>query len=203
MSWSGCWPIPELPDGRDLQYRVVPSAVFSGDMVLARRTPAGRLHLLLADAVGHGLPAAINILPLFFPFDGMSRKGCTLATVARELNRRVRDLLPIDRFVAATLVSVDTASGVFEIWNGGNPRHCCSTPRAGEPAHRFHADGAGAQRRQSGAVRDATGGLRSRRPTAAVFRWHLGESGLLRRRPGPGHRSAAHRHRTPGRAWRP
>ena len=111
----------ELPDGRDLQYRVVPSAVFSGDMVLARRTPAGRLHLLLADAVGHGLPAAINILPLFFPFDGMSRKGCTLATVARELNRRVRDLLPIDRFVAATLVSVDTASGVFEIWNGGNP----------------------------------------------------------------------------------
>jgi hypothetical protein len=84
----------ELPDGRDLQYRVVPSAVFSGDMVLARRTPAGRLHLLLADAVGHGLPAAINILPLFFPFDGMSRKGCTLATVARELNRRVRDLLP-------------------------------------------------------------------------------------------------------------
>lgn len=111
----------ELPDGRFLQYRVVPSAVFSGDMVLARRTPAGRLHLLLADAVGHGLPAAINILPLFFPFDGMSRKGCTLATVARELNRRVRDLLPIDRFVAATLVSVDTASGVFEIWNGGNP----------------------------------------------------------------------------------
>ena len=111
----------EPPDGRFLQYRVVPSAVFSGDMVLARRTPAGRLHLLLADAVGHGLPAAINILPLFFPFDGMSRKGCSLATVARELNRRVRDLLPMDRFVAATLVSIDSTSGSFEIWNGGNP----------------------------------------------------------------------------------
>jgi CheY-like chemotaxis protein len=111
----------EPPDGRLLQYRVAPSAVFSGDMVLARRTPAGRLHLLLADAVGHGLPAAINILPLFFPFDGMSRKGCSLATVARELNRRVRDLLPMDRFVAATLVSIDSTSGSFEIWNGGNP----------------------------------------------------------------------------------
>jgi CheY-like chemotaxis protein len=111
----------EPPDGRLLQYRVVPSAVFSGDMVLARRTPAGRLHLLLADAVGHGLQAAINILPLFFPFDGMSRKGCSLATVARELNRRVRDLLPMDRFVAATLVSIDSTSGSFEIWNGGNP----------------------------------------------------------------------------------
>lgn len=111
----------ELPDGESLQYRVQPSAMFSGDMVLARRTPGGRLHLLLADAVGHGLPAAINILPLFFPFDGMARKGCSLATVARELNRRVRDLLPLDRFIAATLVSIDFGSNSFEIWNGGNP----------------------------------------------------------------------------------
>jgi CheY-like chemotaxis protein len=111
----------EPPDGRFLQYRVVPSAVFSGDMVLARRTPGGGLHLLLADAVGHGLPAAINILPLFFPFDGMSRKGCSLATLARELNRRVRSLLPADRFVAATLVSVDSNGSNIEIWNGGNP----------------------------------------------------------------------------------
>jgi DNA-binding response OmpR family regulator len=111
----------EKPAPDYLQYRVQPSAMFSGDMVLARRTPGGRLHLLLADAVGHGLPAAINILPLFFPFDGMARKGCSLATVARELNRRVRDLLPIDRFIAATLVSIDFASNSFEIWNGGNP----------------------------------------------------------------------------------
>jgi len=120
----------EQPDGDFLNYRVVPSAMFSGDMVLARRTPAGRLHLLLADAVGHGLPAAINILPLFFPFDGMSRKGCTIGTIARELNRRVRDLLPGDRFVATTLVSIDVGHGDLEIWNGGNP-----------PALVFDADG--------------------------------------------------------------
>lgn len=111
----------EPPDGRFLQYRVVPSEVFSGDMVLARRTPAGGLHVLLADAVGHGLPAAINFLPLFFPFDGMSRKGCSLATMARELNRRVRNLLPSDRFIAATLVSVDSSGRRIEVWNGGNP----------------------------------------------------------------------------------
>lgn len=111
----------ESPDGHFLQYRVVPSAVFSGDMVLARHTPGGGMHLLLADAVGHGLPAAINILPLFFPFDGMSRKGCSLAMVARELNRRVRGLLPADRFVAATLVSIDSGGHGIEIWNGGNP----------------------------------------------------------------------------------
>lgn len=111
----------EPPDGKYLGYRVAPSAIFSGDMVLARRTPGGRLYLLLADAVGHGLPAAINILPLFFPFDGMARKGCSLGAVARELNLRVHDLLPVDRFVAATLVAMDPVSGKFEIWNGGNP----------------------------------------------------------------------------------
>ncbi len=111
----------EPRDGHSLQYKVVPSSMFSGDLILARRTPSGRLHLLLADAVGHGLPAAINILPLFFPFDGMSRKGFPIATVARELNRRVRDLLPIDRFVAATLVSIDADAGTIDVWNGGNP----------------------------------------------------------------------------------
>lgn len=111
----------EPPDGHSLQYRVAPSSVFSGDLILARRTPAGRLHVLLADAVGHGLPAAITILPLFFPFDGMSRKGFPLATVARELNRRVRDLLPIDRFIAATLLSIDADAGFIDVWNGGNP----------------------------------------------------------------------------------
>ncbi len=111
----------EAPNQHSLQYRVVPSALFSGDVVFARRTPSGRLHVMLADAVGHGLPAAINILPLFFPFDGMSRKGYPISTVARELNRRIRDLLPVDRFVAATLVSIDAAAGVVEVWNGGNP----------------------------------------------------------------------------------
>jgi CheY-like chemotaxis protein/serine phosphatase RsbU (regulator of sigma subunit) len=111
----------EPPDGHSLQYKVVPWGLFSGDVIFARRTPGGRLHVLLADAVGHGLPAAINIMPLFFPFDGMSRKGCPIPTMARELNRRVRDLLPVDRFVAATLVSIDAEAGVVEVWNGGNP----------------------------------------------------------------------------------
>ncbi|MCC7311394.1 MAG: SpoIIE family protein phosphatase [Sulfuritalea sp.] len=118
----------EPPDGHSLQYRVVASAVFSGDLILARRTPSGRLNLLLADAVGHGLPAAVAILPLFFPFDGMSRKGLPLATVARELNRRVRDLLPVDRFVAATLVSIDSAAGHIDVWNGGNPPALLARP---------------------------------------------------------------------------
>jgi hypothetical protein len=77
------------------------------------------LHVLLADAWSPA--AAINILPLFFPFDGMSRKGYPISTVARELNRRIHDLLPVDRFVAATLVSIDAEAGVVEIWNGGNP----------------------------------------------------------------------------------
>jgi CheY-like chemotaxis protein len=170
----------EKPDPDYLQYRVQPSAMFSGDMVLARRTPGGRLHLLLADAVGHGLPAAINILPLFFPFDGMARKGCSLATVARELNRRVRDLLPIDRFIAATLVSIDFASNSFEIWNGGNP-----------PALLLADDGAVIERIDS---MQMALGLNDDNPAlfeprhvrcgapavAAVFRRHLGKSRVFR-----------------------
>jgi serine phosphatase RsbU (regulator of sigma subunit) len=38
-----------------------------------------------------------------------------------ELNDSMRRDLPSHRFVATTLVNLDVASGVVEIWNGGNP----------------------------------------------------------------------------------
>lgn len=94
---------------------------FSGDLVAAARTPANVLHLLVADAVGHGLPAALNVLPLADAFYGMTAEGCALERIVDELNRRIRRLLPVDRFVCATLVAVDLYRQELRIWNGGNP----------------------------------------------------------------------------------
>lgn len=125
-------------DRRLPQYRVQPAEMFSGDMVMVRYAPGGNLYLLLADAVGHGLAAASNLLPLFDIFDVMARTGCKLSSIAQELNRRVPVLLPAARFVAATLACVDSASGSLEVWNGGNP-----------PALVIDADGAVAVRMDS------------------------------------------------------
>lgn len=94
---------------------------FSGDIVLAARTPSGDLHVLLADAAGHGLSAALNALPVTQPFYAMTEKGFAVDRIATEINRKIRELLPIERFVAASLISVNFREQVISVWNGGCP----------------------------------------------------------------------------------
>lgn len=109
------------PPGDMVQYSVVPSGMFSGDIVLAGTTPSGRLHLILADAIGHGLPAAFTLLPLIPPFNAMTSKGFPLQDILAEINKTLRAMMPVGQFVAATAISLDHQSGLCEIWIGGNP----------------------------------------------------------------------------------
>ncbi|MDP2143624.1 MAG: SpoIIE family protein phosphatase [Gallionella sp.] len=98
-----------------------PATHYSGDLILTARTPDGHLHVLLADAVGHGLIAAMNLLPLSQVFSAMSKKGFPVARIAEELNAKIYRLMPADRFVGAALVSVNFRDRVIEVWNGGIP----------------------------------------------------------------------------------
>ena len=43
---------------------VSPAQHFSGDVVMTARSPGNELNVLLADATGHGLSAAISVLPV-------------------------------------------------------------------------------------------------------------------------------------------
>lgn len=104
-----------------LQYWTRPLHHFSGDLVATARTPANVLHVMLADAVGHGLPAALNVLPLADTFYGMTAAGFPLKRIIVELDKKIKQLLPLDRFVAATLVSIDAYGKTIQVWNGGNP----------------------------------------------------------------------------------
>ena len=104
-----------------LQYTVIPSGIFSGDIVLAGTTPSGKLNVILADAIGHGLPAAFSVMPLVPAFEAMTRKGFPLEDILVEINRRLKSVMPLGRFIAATAVSVDFHSGACEVWVGGNP----------------------------------------------------------------------------------
>lgn len=100
---------------------ILPARYFSGDLVAAAQTPNGVLHLLLADGTGHGLAAALGALPAVQPFYAMTRKGLDVATIVREMNAKIRELMPTGRFIAATLASIDARSGMIQVWNGGNP----------------------------------------------------------------------------------
>jgi len=113
-----------LFDESVLKHWTAPASFFSGDLVVAGYTPAGVLHVMLADGAGHGLAAALSALPVTQPFYRMTEKGYSLASIVAEMNGKIRQLLPVERFVAATLIAVDFKEQVVEIWNGGNPPLC-------------------------------------------------------------------------------
>ncbi len=99
----------------------MPADTFSGDLLCAARAPGEVLNVLLADATGHGLAAALTAMPLTQAFYSMTTKGFPLPSIAEELNRKLKAILPSDRFVAATLASIDVRNHTVEVWNGGNP----------------------------------------------------------------------------------
>lgn len=104
-----------------IRHYLQPASNFSGDIIAAAATPGGILHIVLADGTGHGLSAALNAMPVIEVFYGMTEKGFSISSIAQELNRKIKQLLPTERFVAAVLVSIDLSKHAIRIWNGGAP----------------------------------------------------------------------------------
>lgn len=104
-----------------LQYTVIPAEHFSGDVVAATRSSEGRFYALLADATGHGLTAAISVLPILALFYRMARHNRSVADIIHELNQQLRESMPVGRFVALTLLCLDAEIERGEIWIGGTP----------------------------------------------------------------------------------
>ena len=104
-----------------VRFHLQAAEVFSGDLIAAARTPAGNLYTMLADSTGHGLTAALAVMPVLQSFHAMVSKGFSLGALAAEINRKIREYLPSNRFVAAVLVEVDTKNGRVSVWNGGCP----------------------------------------------------------------------------------
>jgi CheY-like chemotaxis protein/anti-sigma regulatory factor (Ser/Thr protein kinase) len=114
---------------------IASAAEFSGDLIAAARTPGNVLHVLLADGAGHGLAASLNVLPVTAPFYRMTERGFGIDAIAREINSKVRALLPVDRFIAATLVAVNFRERYVTVWNGGNPGPLLVRPDGGVRLH--------------------------------------------------------------------
>lgn len=104
-----------------LHYWFSPTTTFSGDIIAAVSHPAGRLYALMADATGHGLAAAITVLPVLSVFHAMAERERPVPEILTEINRHLRATLPSDRFVAATVLCIDYRSNSAEAWVGGMP----------------------------------------------------------------------------------
>lgn len=115
VAHSGCLDAPNI------RYLQSPYALFNGDLLLAAYKPSGGMHVLLGDFTGHGLPAAIGAMPLAEVFYGMTAKGHSMTEILREMNAKLKRILPVGVFCCATLVNISFQRRTMKVWNGGLP----------------------------------------------------------------------------------
>ncbi len=94
---------------------------FSGDAISVAKTPDGGLNVMVLDAMGHGLPAAINALPAIQSFYALSKRGIPLKELVSELNDIVCEFSPTGHFLAATILNLNNTASVVSGWVGGAP----------------------------------------------------------------------------------
>ena len=99
----------------------IPATRFSGDLIVAEKYSDDRLYILHADSTGHGLTAALPLLPISQTFYHMAKDGYSISQMVKNMNKQLKATMPINRFVAVSLLLVDFHTNVIEIWNGGNP----------------------------------------------------------------------------------
>ncbi|MET0357618.1 MAG: fused response regulator/phosphatase, partial [Cellvibrio sp.] len=105
----------------NVRYFLSSLAVFNGDVVVAAVRPNGNMMVLLGDFTGHGLPAAIGAMPLASTFYGMVHKGFSMSDVLREINKKLKAILPIGLFCCATMIDFNFRRKRIKVWNGGLP----------------------------------------------------------------------------------
>ncbi|MDH5391781.1 MAG: fused response regulator/phosphatase [Gammaproteobacteria bacterium] len=99
----------------------IPMSTFSGDTILVVRRPHGGLAILIGDFTGHGLSAAVGTLPVSQVFFQMVEENAFIGDIARELNKQVNLLLPVEMFFAASIIELSAKGDRLMIWHGGMP----------------------------------------------------------------------------------
>jgi len=96
-------------------------SLFNGDALLAFEQPDGSLNVLLGDAMGHGLPAALGAYPVVDIFYQMSRKGISPKEMIITINDKLKEILPVEFFVCMALVNISSDRTEAQVWNAGLP----------------------------------------------------------------------------------
>ncbi len=108
-------------DASNLRYHASPLSIFNGDVLFACPRPAGGMHILIGDFTGHGLPAAIGAMPVAEIFYGMTSKGFGCDDVLKEVNQKLKRILPTGMFCCALFIQADFHLNQMRVWNGGLP----------------------------------------------------------------------------------
>jgi len=97
------------------------ASTFSGDMLLSACGPDGSMYFLLGDFTGHGLTAAVGVLPTAEVFRAMTVKGFPAQEILISINSKLHRVLPTGMFLTACMVVIDKQMKHATIWNAGMP----------------------------------------------------------------------------------
>ena len=98
-----------------------PQSLFNGDLILSERLPNGNIMLLIGDFTSKGLPAAIGTIPTSEIFHQMCAKGFSFESIIREINRKLKQILPPEIYCAACIIEFHVNQGQCKVFNGGLP----------------------------------------------------------------------------------
>lgn len=96
-------------------------SVFSGDLLLTADSPSGDMHIMLGDFTGHGLSAAVGVLPTAEVFRAMTAKGFAAPEILEVINSKLHRLLPTGMFLTTCFVVIEKDMRSVSIWNAGMP----------------------------------------------------------------------------------
>lgn len=116
-----------------LQIHREAGSCFSGNVLSAAWSPSGVYYLCLGDATGTGIAAALSCLPALEAFNRQVEQGQPLETVVTAMNRAQRAEGHGNRFLAATVLSLNPESKTIRLWAGGLPDGAMLRPLDREP----------------------------------------------------------------------
>ncbi len=108
-------------DAANIRYHASPLSIFNGDVLFASPRPAGGMLVFIGDFTGHGLPAAIGAMPVAEIFYGMASKGFDGADILKEINQKLKRILPSSMFCCGAMIEADFKLNQLLLWNGGLP----------------------------------------------------------------------------------
>ncbi|UCH83496.1 MAG: SpoIIE family protein phosphatase [Candidatus Latescibacterota bacterium] len=116
--------LPEaLPSSNGLVTNAVylPALDIGGDFYDAIQLADEQYALLVADATGHGIPAALCTAVLKFAFTQFSRRPVGATEIVRGMNKVLHHALPSGTFVAGAVAVVDPSAPSCTFVNAGLP----------------------------------------------------------------------------------
>lgn len=108
-------------ESKHIQYVLRAVSTFSGDMFLSSCRPDGALHFLLGDFTGHGITAAVGVLPTAEVFRAMTAKSFPAQEIIVAINAKLNRLLPTGMFLTACFIVVSKDMHSVTVWNAGMP----------------------------------------------------------------------------------